>query len=39
MKKFLFDCGSRDATPSLGFLALRVMVSRHGSRSQRGIFS
>jgi putative oxidoreductase len=26
MKKFLFDCGTRDATASLGFLALRVMV-------------
>ncbi|MEO5914891.1 MAG: DoxX family protein [Luteolibacter sp.] len=26
MKKFFFDCGTRDATASLGFLALRVMV-------------
>lgn len=26
MKKFLFDCGTRDATASLGFLALRVLV-------------
>lgn len=26
MKKFLFDCGTRDATASLGILALRVMV-------------
>ncbi|MES2922566.1 MAG: DoxX family protein [Verrucomicrobiota bacterium] len=26
MKKFLFDCGTRDAVASLGFLALRVMV-------------
>lgn len=26
MKKFLFDCGTRDAVSSLGFLALRVMV-------------
>lgn len=26
MKKFLFDCGTRDATASLGFLALRAMV-------------
>jgi putative oxidoreductase len=26
MKKFLFDCGTRDATASLGLLALRVMV-------------
>jgi len=24
MKKFLFDCGTRDATASLGFLVLRV---------------
>lgn len=26
MKKFLFDCGTRDATASLGILALRVLV-------------
>lgn len=26
MKKFFFDCGTRDATASLGFLSLRVMV-------------
>lgn len=26
MKKFFFDCGTRDATASIGFLALRVMV-------------
>lgn len=26
MKKFLFDCGTRDATASLGLLALRVML-------------
>lgn len=26
MKKFFFDCGTRDATASLGVLALRVMV-------------
>ncbi len=26
MKKFLFDCGTRDAIASLGLLALRVMV-------------
>ncbi|MEO8616293.1 MAG: DoxX family protein [Luteolibacter sp.] len=26
MKKFFFDCGTRDATASLGFLALRLMV-------------
>ena len=26
MKKFFFDCGTRDATASLGILALRVMV-------------
>jgi putative oxidoreductase len=26
MKKFLFDCGTRDATASFGLLALRVMV-------------
>jgi putative oxidoreductase len=26
MKKFLFDCGTRDATASLGLLALRVMI-------------
>ncbi len=26
MKKSLFDCGTRDAVASLGFLALRVMV-------------
>jgi len=26
MKKFLFDCGTRDTTASLGMLALRVMV-------------
>lgn len=26
MKKFFFDCGTRDATASLGFLALRVMI-------------
>lgn len=26
MKKYLFDCGTRDATASLGFLALRVLV-------------
>ena len=26
MKKFLFDCGTRDATASYGILALRVMV-------------
>lgn len=26
MKKFLFDCGTRDATASLGILALRVMT-------------
>lgn len=27
MKKFLFDCGTRDATASVGILALRVMVA------------
>lgn len=26
MKRFLFDCGTRDATASAGFLALRVMT-------------
>jgi putative oxidoreductase len=26
MKKYLFDCGTRDATASLGFFALRVLV-------------
>lgn len=26
MKRFLFDCGTRDATASLGILLLRVMV-------------
>lgn len=26
MKKFFFDCGTRDATASLGLLAMRVMV-------------
>lgn len=26
MKKFFFDCGTRDATASLGLFALRVMV-------------
>ena len=26
MKKFFFDCGTRDATASLGILALRVMI-------------
>lgn len=26
MKKFFFDCGTRDATASLGILALRVFV-------------
>lgn len=26
MKKFLFDCGTRDVTASLGILALRVMI-------------
>lgn len=26
MKKFLFDCGTRDATASLGLFSLRVMV-------------
>lgn len=26
MKKLLFDCGTRDATASLGILALRVLV-------------
>ena len=26
MKKFFFDCGTRDSTASLGLLALRVMV-------------
>ncbi len=26
MKQFLFDCGTRDVTASIGFLALRVMV-------------
>ncbi|MEY4245809.1 MAG: hypothetical protein RLZZ245_3394 [Verrucomicrobiota bacterium] len=26
MKKYLFDCGTRDATASLGFLALRVLT-------------
>ncbi len=26
MKKFFFDCGTRDSTASLGFLALRVLV-------------
>ncbi|MES2441042.1 MAG: DoxX family protein [Verrucomicrobiota bacterium] len=26
MKKFFFDCGTRDATASLGFLALRVLI-------------
>lgn len=26
MKKFFFDCGTRDATASIGLLALRVMV-------------
>lgn len=26
MKKFLFDCGTRDATASIGILALRVMI-------------
>lgn len=27
MKKFFFDCGTRDATASLGILALRVMTA------------
>lgn len=26
MKRFLFDCGTRDTTASLGILALRVMI-------------
>lgn len=26
MKKFFFDCGTRDAVASVGFLALRVLV-------------
>ena len=26
MKKLIFDCGTRDATASLGLLALRVMM-------------
>lgn len=26
MKKFFFDCGTRDATASLGILVLRVMI-------------
>ena len=26
MKKFFFDCGTRDATASFGILALRVMI-------------
>ncbi len=26
MKKFFFDCGTRDATASLGIFALRVMI-------------
>ena len=26
MKKFLFDCGTRDTTASLGIFALRVMI-------------
>jgi uncharacterized membrane protein YphA (DoxX/SURF4 family) len=26
MKKFFFDCGTRDSTASLGILALRVMI-------------
>ena len=26
MKKFLFDCGTRDATASLGIFALRVLI-------------
>lgn len=26
MKKFLFDCGTRESTASLGILALRVMI-------------
>ena len=26
MKKFFFDCGTRDSTASFGFLALRVLV-------------
>ena len=26
MKKFLFDCGTRDATASLGILVLRVLI-------------
>ena len=26
MKRFFFDCGTRDAPASLGFLALRVMI-------------
>lgn len=26
MKKFFFDCGTRDATASLGILALRVLI-------------
>ena len=26
MKKFFFDCGTRDTTASLGFLALRILV-------------
>lgn len=26
MKKYLFDCGTRDATASLGILALRLLV-------------
>ena len=26
MKRFLFDCGTRDTTASLGIFALRVMI-------------
>ena len=26
MKKFFFDCGTRDATASVGFLALRLLI-------------
>jgi putative oxidoreductase len=26
MKKFFFDCGTRDASASIGFLALRILV-------------
>ncbi len=41
MKKFFFDCGTRDATASLGFLILRVLVGAmiligHGIPKIRG---